>query len=117
MEFLDPFAQPIRNAGREASLSDEPILSPLSSLPVPGPRGSVSQFINSVDESIVVGNEATEAVVAAGMTTEQKVILERHFAKSREERRSLAEATGLSIQSVEVCFLCFCVSCFLHPPL
>jgi hypothetical protein len=72
-----------------------------------------------VDESIVAGNEATQDVVA-GMTTEQRVLLERHFSKSRnpsfEERRLLAEATGLSIQSVEVCFACFCMSCFLHPP-
>jgi hypothetical protein len=116
MEFLNPFAQPIRKAGREASLSDEPILSPLSSIPVPGPRGSGSRFINSVDESIVAGNEATQDVV----TTEQRVLLEHHFSKSRnpsfEERRILAEATGLSIQSVEVCFACFCMSCFLHHP-
>jgi hypothetical protein len=116
MEFLNPFAQPIRKAGREASLSDEPILSPLSSIPVPGPRGSGSRFINSVDESIVAGNEATQDVV----TTEQRVLLEHHFSKSRnpsfEERRILAEATGLSIQSVEVCFACSCMSCFLHHP-
>ncbi|KAI5855643.1 hypothetical protein BZA05DRAFT_213911 [Tricharina praecox] len=141
------FAQPMRISTLHAYASDEQTVSPMSSfppIPIPSRRGSASNSSpSSSDQELLsflrddgqrgsckscgpttttTSFEDDDQEAVGLMTTEQCIVLERHFSDSRKpstsERQALAQATGLPVHHIAVSVSSLLIPTLvpLHPP-